>query len=205
MSNKTGKRNWAVIILLGLSGQIAWNVENSWFNTFVYDTITPDPKPIAVMVALSAVVATVTTLVIGTLSDRIGRRRPFIFAGYILWALSTIAFPMSGWARSAGTAVFMVILLDALMTFFGSTANDAAFNAWVTDITDNSDRGLTEGVAYNYSRIRGHDRDGVIRPINRQTRVFHLFSQPREPGAADGFFRFDAPQGESEPPKTGKI
>jgi len=143
---KIGRRNWFVLILLGLSGQIAWNVENSWFNTFVFDTITPDPQPIAVMVAVSAIVATLTTLIIGTLSDRLGRRRPFIFAGYVLWAISTIAFPMSGWAQSVQTAVFLVIVLDAAMTFFGSTANDAAFNAWVTDITDRSNRGTVEGV-----------------------------------------------------------
>ena len=55
-SGPTG-RTWLVLVLLGLSGQIAWNVENSWFNTFVYDEVTPDPRPIAVMVAVSVMVA----------------------------------------------------------------------------------------------------------------------------------------------------
>jgi hypothetical protein len=32
-------RTWLIILLLGLSGQIAWGIENSWFNTFVYDTL----------------------------------------------------------------------------------------------------------------------------------------------------------------------
>jgi len=32
------------------------------------------------------------------------------------------------------------------MTFFGSTANDAAFNAWLTDSTDSSNRGSAEGI-----------------------------------------------------------
>jgi hypothetical protein len=32
---------------LALTGQIAWAVENAWFNTFVYDNITPDPRPVA--------------------------------------------------------------------------------------------------------------------------------------------------------------
>ena len=32
------------------------------------------------------------------------------------------------------------------MTFFGSTANDACFNAWLTDSTDNSNRGAAEGI-----------------------------------------------------------
>jgi MFS family permease len=141
-----GSRNWVILILLGLSGQIAWNVENSWFNTFVFDSITPDSKPIATMVAVSAIVATVTTLVMGTLSDRIGKRKPFILIGYTLWALSTIAYPMSAWAKSIQLAIILVVLLDAVMTFFGSTANDAAFNAWVTDITDKTNRGMVEGV-----------------------------------------------------------
>lgn len=141
-----GRRNWIIILLLGLSGQIAWNVENSWFNTFVFDKITPSSKPIAVMVAVSAIVATVTTLMMGTFSDRLGKRKPFILAGYVLWALSTIAFPLSALARSVQLAVLLVVALDALMTFFGSTANDASFNAWVTDITDESNRGTVEGV-----------------------------------------------------------
>ena len=67
-------RTWTIIVLLGLSGQIAWNVENTWFATFVYDTITPDSRPIAAMTAISAAVATATTLGVGAWSDRLGRR-----------------------------------------------------------------------------------------------------------------------------------
>jgi len=36
-------RTWIVMAALALTGQIAWAVENSWFNTFVFDTITTDP------------------------------------------------------------------------------------------------------------------------------------------------------------------
>ncbi len=32
------------------------------------------------------------------------------------------------------------------MTFFGSSANDAAFNAWLTDSTDSTNRGAAEGI-----------------------------------------------------------
>ena len=32
------------------------------------------------------------------------------------------------------------------MTFFGSSANDACFNAWLTDSTDETNRGAAEGV-----------------------------------------------------------
>lgn len=139
-------RNWLVIILLGLSGQIAWNVENTWFNTFVYDTITPDSRPIAAMTAVSALVATLTTLLVGAYSDRIGRRKPIIVAGYVAWAISTALFPVAALPEQVGLAIFLVITLDAVMTFFGSSANDATFNAWVTDVTAQGNRGVVDGV-----------------------------------------------------------
>lgn len=135
---------------LALTGQIAWAVENSWFNTFVYDTITPDPRPVAWMVGASAVTATLTTLLMGTLSDRTrsrwGRRRPYILFGYILWGLSTILFPTVAYIRATTLAVIAVVIADSLMTFFGSTANDAAFNAWTADIATSNVRGRVEGV-----------------------------------------------------------
>ncbi len=143
-------RIWFVMVALALTGQIAWAVENAWFNTFVFDTITPDPRPVAWMVAASAITATLTTLLMGTLSDRTksrwGRRRPYILIGYVLWGLSTILFPMVSFIKTASLAVMMVVIADAVMTFFGSTANDAAFNAWTADVATSSNRGRVEGV-----------------------------------------------------------
>ena len=148
--NKLSARTWFVLFTLAFTGQIAWAVENSWFNTFVYDLITPDPRPVAWMTAASAITATLTTLLMGTLSDRArgprGRRKPFILFGYILWGLSTILFPTVAYIKIAGLAVTMVIIADSIMTFFGSTANDAAFNAWTADIASTSIRGRIEGV-----------------------------------------------------------
>ncbi len=143
-------RTWIVMLALALVGQIAWAVENSWFNTFVYDTITPDPRPVAWMVAASAITATLTTLLMGTLSDRTqsrwGKRRPYILIGYILWGLSTILFPTVAYIRTTSIAVAMVVIADFVMTFFGSTANDAAFNAWTVDVATPDIRGRVEGV-----------------------------------------------------------
>lgn len=144
------RKTWMVIAALAVTGQIAWAVENTWFNTFIFDTITKDPRPIAFMVAASAIVATLTTLFIGNLSDRTrsrwGRRKPFIVAGYFFWGLMTIIFPMAAWAKTAQLAVILVVLFDCVMTFFGSTANDAAFNAWTADLTPSGERGKVEGV-----------------------------------------------------------
>ncbi|HPH97050.1 MAG TPA: MFS transporter [Anaerolineaceae bacterium] len=143
-------RAWLIMAALAITGQIAWAVENSWFNTFVYDEITPDPRPVAWMVAGSAITATLTTLLMGTLSDRtrtrLGRRRPFILFGYIMWGLSTIIFPMVDYIQVTSVAMVMVVVADSVMTFFGSTANDAAFNAWTTDVAPSDQRGRVEGV-----------------------------------------------------------
>ena len=55
-------------------------------------------------------------------------------------------FVNSQYIASASLGVALVILLDCLMTFFGSTANDASYNAYLTEITDETNRGKVEGV-----------------------------------------------------------
>lgn len=150
---RLGGRAWAALLAFGLIGQIAWVVENMYFNVFLYNTITADTGMIAAMVSASAVVAAVTTLAMGALSDKLGRRKPLITGGYLLWGLSVMAFaPVSvegmerfaGAAGAARLAAVLVIVLDCVMTFFGSSANDAAFNAWVTDVTGAGNRGRVE-------------------------------------------------------------
>ena len=83
-----GGRIWAALLTFGLTGQIAWVVENMYFNVFLYNTIVRDTGLIADMVAASAVVAAVSTLGAGAISDRMGRRKPIIVTGYLLWGLS---------------------------------------------------------------------------------------------------------------------
>jgi MFS family permease len=144
------KKIWISIILLSFAGQLAWGVENQFFNTFMYNNITPDPRPIAWMVAASAVTATLTTILMGTLSDRTrsrwGRRKPFILFGYLAWGVLTALYPSASFFQPIGLAVFMAILLDCVMTFFGSTANDAALNAYITDVSTIENRGRVMGV-----------------------------------------------------------
>ena len=145
-------RTWLVVVILGLVGQLAWTVENMYLNVFVYDVISTDPTVIATLVAASAIAATAATLLIGAASDRIGRRRVFIAAGYLLWGLTTATFgfvqPAGGVdaARSVALAVAAIILLDCVMSIFGSGANDAAFQAWVTESTTPANRGRVDGV-----------------------------------------------------------
>lgn len=142
------KKIWPTVITIGLAGQIAWTVENMYFNVFLYNTISEDPSYIAMMVALSAITATVTTLLMGTVSDRLGRRKPFMTWGYLIWALTVALFGFispSTFKGVAGAAI-AVVVLDCVMTFFGSTANDAVFNAYITENVDNSKRSKVESV-----------------------------------------------------------
>ena len=64
--NSFGKRSWLVLLVFGLCGQIAWSVENMYFNLFLYD-ISPNLDAITLMVQLSGVVATAVTLLAGAL------------------------------------------------------------------------------------------------------------------------------------------
>ena len=148
--NRIPRLTWTAIILLGFAGQLAWGVENQYFNTFVYDNIIPDPRPISWMVAASAITATLTSLLMGALSDRTrsrwGKRKPFILIGYLAWGIFTAAFPSAAFLKPVALAVGMAILFDAIMTFFGSTANDAALNAYIVDISDRHNRGRVMGV-----------------------------------------------------------
>ena len=152
MNTKIGIRKWLSFIIAGFVGQLAWAIENNYFNLYVFDC-TADYIYIPIMTAASAAAATLTTLLMGALSDRLGKRKAFISFGYILWGLSIIFFafldPKSNLSIVAGSAMAagtMIVIMDCVMTFFGSTANDAAFNAFVTDNTDTSIRGKVESV-----------------------------------------------------------
>jgi len=128
-----------------------------YFNLFVFETIAPDLDTVTLMVQCSGVVATLVTLVAGTLSDKLGNRRALISWGYLIWGV-TVAFfgmistervaAMTGTvgARALGITLGLVVVADCVMTVFGSTANDAAFNAWVTDNTEEAYRGKVESV-----------------------------------------------------------
>ncbi|MCW7482812.1 MFS transporter [Leptospira kanakyensis] len=156
-NHNLGGRLWSVLILFGLVGQIAWAVENIYFNLFIYNTISKSTSSVTLMVQLSGIVATFTTLIAGILTDKVGNRKYFISIGYLLWGLLTLSFAFiskentAEWFQLSDTTqiisltITIVITLDCIMTAFGSTSNDAAFNAYVTDNTGEA-RSLAEGV-----------------------------------------------------------
>ncbi len=152
------KKTWFNIVLFGFVGQIAWNVENMYFNTFLYNSVGGTTDDVNVMVAASAISAVLTTFIMGALSDKIGKRKIFVSVGYILWGITVMSFAFISRENMAtlfnitdtqkviAATVSAVIIMDCVMTFMGSTGNDAAFNAWITDITNDTNRGTVEGV-----------------------------------------------------------
>ncbi len=184
MNTKLGARSWLTFILIGLFGQFAWTIENMYFNVFLYNTISTDPGYISAMVGASAAAATVTTLLMGALSDRLGKRKVFIALGYVLWGVSTAAFGyispenaglLFPGANAVAAAAMLVVVMDCVMTFFGSTANDAAFNAFVTDNTCQANRGRAESVL-------------AILPLISMLIIFGLFDGLTQQGRWREFF-----------------
>ncbi len=167
---KLSKKNWFIITLFCFMGGVAWNTENMYFNTFITNEIYADVSQAAIlgsmeattavarMVALSAIAAVLTTFIMGALSDRLKNRRLFISVGYIFWGVVTAMFGfitkdnvanlfnLSDEAKILGCTVWFIILMDIVMTFMGSTSNDAAFQAWVTDVTVPRQRPAVETV-----------------------------------------------------------
>lgn len=159
IKEKLTKKTWFTVCLFSFMGGVAWNIENMYFNTFLYNSVyagasaeamlgTMAPTTaISRMVSLSAIAAVLTTFLMGTLSDKMKNRKLFISVGYLLWGIVTAAFGfitrdniasllgLSEEAKILTATVWVVIIMDIIMTFMGSTSNDAAFNAWVTDIT----------------------------------------------------------------------
>ena len=134
-STPLGKKIWACAIVFGLIGQIAWVVENMFFAKFgqdlfdtrgnLYFTVT------TLMVILSAVTATATTIFAGGLIDKTGKRKPFITVGYVLWGVTIMLFaaiPIDFSDDRSWGIITVLVVLDCVMTFFGSTANRGKVN-----------------------------------------------------------------------------
>ena len=155
VKTKKSSKFYLALVIFSLVGQIAWGMENMYFNVFIYKMFNASADAISGMVAASAIAATVTTLLIGALSDKVGKRKIFICGGYIAWGISILSFSLIRidvisalfpLASAASVGVSLTIIMDCVMTFFGSSANDACFNAWLTDVTDDSNRGAVEGI-----------------------------------------------------------
>lgn len=142
-------RTWISIVLFGLVGQIAWVVENMYFSRFMQNEITKQPYATTLLVAFSAIFATLATLLGGALSDRTGKRKVFICWGYIIWGFTIAAFsliPMQPEADKVLPMVILVVAMDCIMSIIGSVSNDASYNTWITDVTNTANRAKVDTI-----------------------------------------------------------
>lgn len=146
-SNKIGVKNWILIWVLGLCGQLCWAIENNTFATYALAK-TGNPDVVTMMVGLSATFTTIATFISGNFGDRRGSRKKLICYGFILWGIFTIAFGFADLLPSnpAWLLATYVILMDCIMSFFGSIGYSGGVNPWTTDISQESNRGSVSAV-----------------------------------------------------------
>lgn len=138
---------WFIVWGMGIAGQLCWNMENQWFNTFVYAKIGADVNIVSWMVIVSALVTTISTFIFGTFSDRQGKRKKFVSIGYVVWGIATIVFGLTEFASKSNIGAlvalsgFLVVLTDAIMSFFGSMGYDSGYNTWLNDYTNDKNKG----------------------------------------------------------------
>lgn len=139
-------RFWIIVWGMGIAGQLCWNMENQWFNTFVYAKIAKNVDIVTSMVIVSAFTTTLSTFLFGTLSDRQGKRKKFVCWGYVIWGITTIIFGLTEFiGKIASTHLFVagfcVVMTDAVMSFFGSMGCDCGYNTWLNDNTTEKNKG----------------------------------------------------------------
>ncbi|MHA1660285.1 MAG: hypothetical protein ACTSUT_14330, partial [Promethearchaeota archaeon] len=116
MSRKLSRVDFISIVFISLAGELAWAIENQYYNVFLYNVIAPVPFYITLMVAITTITGTLATIFMGTLSDVRGKRKPFVLIGFILWALTIFIFPFAGVFKLVILAVSIAILFDSIMT-----------------------------------------------------------------------------------------
>ena len=171
------RRLWTWVVVLGLTGQLAWTVENMYLNVFVYDTITDSPDRVGQSRRRERVrgdrrdAARRSGLRPRGSTARVHRRRVRAVGRVHRRVRPRRAsrrprrcFRCStpSWSPSSP-----IILLDCVMSVLGAAANDAAFNAWVTDSTDPGNRGRVDGVLATMPLLAMLLVFGALDPLTR--------------------------------------
>ena len=157
LSKSRNSLTWIALIVINLVAAMGSGIENSWFNTFVFQEVTPDPQATAAMVSFSAVTAALAAIVGGAASDRYrgrwGRRKPFLVVGFLVSGLFCFLFPLGSIIKNVGFAITYVVLTDSLMMIGFGAAYDGVLGGYVTDITNVNNRGRVNTVLLLVSAV----------------------------------------------------
>ena len=155
-NGQLSKRVWLGIILFMFVGSLAGALQSSLIGVFLDRTIFVNgamgaritlTDAVNIITSGSAVIACVTAFIMGTLSEKLKNRKLFISVGYIVWGIITVLFgvikkevvaDMLGYSDAAqvvATTTIMVISFALVMAFVHATSDDAAYDAWLTDVT----------------------------------------------------------------------
>lgn len=128
-------KKWILIWALGLMGQVGWNIESTWFSTYIYEKIDKSPTIMTPMLFLGAFASTIAVFLFGTISDRTGKRRTMMSYGFIIWGMLSIAFSFTQYLPkiSLSLAAVCIIVVDMLISFFAAMSVSVGFNTWITD------------------------------------------------------------------------
>jgi metabolite-proton symporter len=134
-----------LVVLLGLGQQVAYFVINVYSLSYVVQHTDTSRSTVLNAVAIGAVAQLISILVFGRLSDRIGRRIPFIVGavGMGLWAFAV--FPL----LNSGSLALMALGVSVAMVFQGAMYGVLA--AFIAELFDTSFR--YTGVSLGYMLI----------------------------------------------------
>ena len=102
---RVSSKFWLCLVIFSLVGQVAWVMENMYLNVFIYKEFNASAGAISLMVGASSVAATVTTLLIGALSDKLGKRKIFVCGGYLCWGISIWSFALLKMENMTGVVI----------------------------------------------------------------------------------------------------
>lgn len=159
ISKSRNALTWIGLIVIYMVAAMGSGIENSWFNTFVYQEVTPNSYAVSMMVSVSAITAALSAIIGGAASDRhrgkLGRRRPFLAIGFFICGFFTILFPFSSLIDNSGLATAAVVIADGLMMVGFGIAYDGVLNGYVTDVTNTSNRGRVQSVLQIVGSVGG--------------------------------------------------
>jgi MFS family permease len=141
-----------VSLLMGMSSAMIYGV----LPVFLVTVLGATSATVGLIEGTAEATTSVVKIISGFLSDRIGRRKPLVAAGYALSAVSKVLFPLAATAS--------MVLLARICDRIGKGIRDSPRDAFMTDITPAPIRGTGFGL-----RLALYTIGAVVGPLAAMT------------------------------------